>query len=230
MEFTDYEGLIRASLGWEIAYEFSNRASHTSVRMQGTQYPNSITEPEFEIIRETVSKNNLMHGYEVATGFGLSTLAMGLGFKETGGKIVTMDAYDEEVTQNPLGDNSNIKHQNTQGFKSVCQLVEKFGLEDTVYPTVGWSPQDANTCINSIFDENQMLDFIFIDAFHTEDAVMNDFDSIKNRINKEKFVVMLHDADILPSSISYIENFLKSKGSFRSERPSGFYLYSIEST
>ena len=228
MKFIDYENFVRESNDWDISYEFGDKSSHTSIRMQGTTYPNSITEPEFNIIRETISKNGLTSGYEIATGFGLSTLAAGLGFKETGGKIVTMDAYHEEVTQNPLGDNLNIKHENTRGFRSVIQLIEKFDLNENVFPTVGWSPEDTNSCIDSVFEKDKKLDFIFIDGFHTEDAVINDFNSIKHKINKNKFILMLHDTDVLPNSIAYIEDELKIKGSLKSERPHGFYLYSIE--
>lgn len=226
--YKNYENLVNDSSEWEIQYEFGELDSHTSLRMVGTQYPNSLTEPEFNYLKNVIIENNLQKGFEVATGAGISTLAIGLGFKETNGKLVTMDAYNEEFLQDPLSDNSDKKFYDSKGYKSVKQLIEKFNLEENVKAKVGWSPSDTETCINSVFSPEEKLDFIFIDAFHTDEAAIKDFDSIKNRINPEKFVVALHDVDGLPETVKYVEDFFGIKSELVSERPWGFYLCVIK--
>lgn len=226
--YINYEALIANSLEWEVPYEFSRREQHTSIRMQGTQYPNSITEPEFNSIRQVIEKHNLKKGYEVGTGFGVSTLAMGLGFEKTGGKIVTIDAYHEEALQDPLQANANIKHEDSRGFKSVQKLVSFHELEKVVFPMVGWSPGDSEACINKVFGEEEKLDFVFIDAFHTEDAVIADFEAIKHRIDRDRCVIAFHDSDIIPNAKAIAEEYLGVKSQYQSEPPWGFYLSFIE--
>ena len=72
-------------------------------------------------------EHNLQRGYECATAFGISSCAIGLGFKQTGGKIVTMDAYIEEKCQNPgaYKDFERTVYEQSDGYKSVKYLIEK---------------------------------------------------------------------------------------------------------
>jgi len=73
------------------------------IKMVNHLYPYSIKEREFNFLRDLIAHNNLKNGFECATAFGISSLALGLGFKETGGKCVTMDAYIEEKCEDPGG-------------------------------------------------------------------------------------------------------------------------------
>lgn len=226
-EFTNYAKLIEDFTDREVQYEFSNIGAHTSVRMQGTEYPNSVTETEFMTIRDVIVRNNLKRGFEVGTGFGMSTLACGLGFKKTGGKIVTIDAYHEESIQNPTAENKNEKHPESRGYKSVKQLVEEYDLKDTVFPIVGWSPADSLSAVNSVHGK-ELIDFVFIDAFHTPEAVFDDFNAIKDRINKDRCVVVFHDADTITHILDQAAEFIGASWSFKSEPPNGFFLAVIE--
>jgi hypothetical protein len=106
-----------------------------NLKMTNHDFPYSIRPTEFNFLKNLIVDFNLKNGYEVATAFGISTTALGLGFKETGGKLVSMDAYVEEGvnsydtyrTQNPT------LYYNTDGYKSAEYLIEHFGLKNNVF-------------------------------------------------------------------------------------------------
>lgn len=190
MEF--YHRLIDLSQDKEIKYEVHGMGH--SLKMVNHPNPVSITHAEFHFIKDFIIRNNLKTGYEVATAFGISALAAGLGFKETGGKLVTMDAYIEEQYNKDLGYiGKQETYQDSDGYKSTKTLLKEFDLESVVYPTVGWSPIDTKSNISQIFDlSTQKLDFVFIDAGHWNEALLLDVDSIRDLVD-EKFVVFIHD-------------------------------------
>ena len=66
------------------------------LRMINCEEPGTITEYEANWIIQYIIDNNLKFGFEVGSGFGFSSIAFGLGFKETRGKLITMDSYIEE--------------------------------------------------------------------------------------------------------------------------------------
>ena len=140
-----------------VTYSDSGRGN---LKMSNHPYPYSIKEEEFNFLRNLIVEHNLQRGYECATAFGISSTALGLGFKETGGKIVTMDAYIEESKGNPghYRDMQREVYDKADGYKSVKYLIEQFGLEDTLFPEIGWSPDDTETCIRRHFSEP--LDFV----------------------------------------------------------------------
>lgn len=221
--------LTEKSKNWEIKYEFSNPSSHSSIRMVGTLYPNSITEHEFFIIHKLIVNNNLKYGYEVATGFGISSLAAALAFKHTGGKLVTMDSYYEEKTQDPMQDNKNSTFIESIGFKSVNQLIDKYDLNGVMYPTIGYSPTDTIKCLETVFDKNTKLNYVFIDGLHTEEAAFNDFKEVENKIDVNNFVVIFHDGDGILNTIRYAEKYLNCKAECVSTPPNGFNMYVLQS-
>jgi predicted O-methyltransferase YrrM len=164
--------------------------------MTGVNNPWSIKEREFNVMRETIISNNLTRGFEVATAFGISTLALGLGFKETNGLLVTMDAFIEENREHSGAyiEEYNVTFQDSKGFKSVSDLITHFGLGSTVLPTVGWSPIDTLTNIGKGFNAAETpLDFAFIDAGHWDSALIADVSAIKGVMSPDKFVVFIHD-------------------------------------
>ena len=59
--------------------------------MENHIFPLSIRYDEFEFLKNLIIKYNLKSGFELATAFGVSTVALGIGFIKTGGKLVTMD-------------------------------------------------------------------------------------------------------------------------------------------
>jgi predicted O-methyltransferase YrrM len=85
--------------GGPVEYELFIRAPN--IKMTHQSYPMSIREVEFNYLRDIVIRYNLKSGLEVATAFGVSSVACGLGFKQNGGKLITVDAYIEESLDNP---------------------------------------------------------------------------------------------------------------------------------
>jgi predicted O-methyltransferase YrrM len=154
-------------------------------------FPASIRQREFEFLKETIIKYNLKNGFELATAFGVSAVGLGLGFKETGGKLITMDAYIEEHLEDHRYESAgNQKYFEMDGWKSVNYLIEHFRLQNTVIPTVGWSPDDTGSIIAQHTTEK--IDFVFLDSGHFPEQVMKDLNVIKPFLANE-YVIALHD-------------------------------------
>jgi len=168
------------------------RVGTGNIKMVQHPYPYSIKLKEFEFLKNLIAENNLQRGYECATAFGISSLAIGLGFKQSGGKCVTMDAYIEEKCKDP-GAYANFErevYEKADGYKSVKYLIDKFELQDTLYPEIGWSPDDTITCVKKHITEP--LDFVFIDAGHFPEQMIKDFDAFLPLLG-EKYILAFHD-------------------------------------
>ena len=165
---------------------------HGNIKMVQHPYPYSIRQAEFVFLKNIIAYNNLQNGYECATAFGISSTAIGLGFKETGGKCVTMDAYIEEKSQNPgaYRDFEREVYEKSDGYKSVKYLIDKFGLQDHLFPEIGWSPDDTETCIRRHI--SKPLDFVFLDAGHFPEQVIKDIDAFFPLLG-DRYVVAFHD-------------------------------------
>jgi predicted O-methyltransferase YrrM len=194
---SDFKRILELKDG-PVQYEMIDKGN---IKMVQHPYPYSIKESEFNFLTNLVIENNLQRGYECATAFGVSSLAIGLGFKHTGGKVVTMDAYIEEKCKNP-GAYENFSREvydKSDGYKSVNYLVDSFGLKDVLFPEIGWSPDDTETCIRKHFSEP--LDFVFIDAGHFPEQMIKDIDAFLPLLG-EKYVLAFHD--VYPWSFSTI--------------------------
>lgn len=178
-----------------IKYELYN--GHR-LKMVGHDSPLSISDVEFDFLRKFIVRNNIQSCYEIATGFGVSTLAMGLGLKETGGRLVTLDAYIEEKENNGYSyeSYSNEKYERSDGFVSVNYLLKEFGLSGNVFPFVGWSPDDTPESIKAIFGDTPLLDCVFIDGGHFDDFAIRDLDSIFGYLADE-YIIFFHDRHML---------------------------------
>lgn len=177
-----------------------------SLRMSEKIFPVSISSYEFDFIRNFIVNNNFRSGFEIATGFGISSLALALGFKETDGHLVTIDAYIEESQGTSYYDAELTKNSNPLGFQSVNYLIERFGLKDVLYAKIGLSPSDVPKFLP------KEIDVAFLDGLHTNDQIVLDFDAVYSALNKEKFVVFIHDTHCLSGSIlSNFESRLNAK-------------------
>lgn len=161
------------------------------MNMVGHDFPASVREKEFEFLKKTIIKYNLKNGFELGTAFGVSTVGLGLGFKETGGKLITMDAYVEEHLHDFRYEGANYqKYYEMDGWKSVNYLIEHFRLQPVVTPTVGWSPHDTGVVISQ--NTTEKIDFVFLDAGHFPEQIMKDLSVIKPFLDDE-YVIALHD-------------------------------------
>lgn len=191
-----FEEILKIEDG-PVEYELYHRGH---IKMKEHRFPLSIKKAEFEFLTNLIRDNNLQRGFECATAFGISGTAIALGFKETGGVLVSMDAYIEEKCKD-AGAYQNFEREvyNTaEGYKSVKHLIKHFNLENNFYPEIGWSPDDVESTIVKHFGDKK-LDFVFLDAGHFPEQMIKDITAIKPFLG-EKFVFVFHD--IFPSSFS----------------------------
>lgn len=179
-----------------IKYKFTNQ----SLQMDMAGSPLSIRENEFEFLKKYIIINNLKTGFELGTGFGISTAAIGLGFRRTGGHLISMDAYTEEKFQSYeyVASNKDV-YRDAIGYKSAKFLMKELELENTVDIVCGWSPTDIPTILKPYLQQSRQLDFVFIDAMHNDESVMNDLTAIFPFMSK-KFVLFLHDVHCFSQS------------------------------
>jgi predicted O-methyltransferase YrrM len=205
----NYHKLVELSQQSEIKYQIHSMGH--ALKMVEHANPVSITYKEFLFIKEFIVNHKLKCGYEVATAFGISALSAGLGFKETGGKLVTMDAYIEEKYDYDLGYiGKQETYQDADGYKSTQFLINQFDLKETIIPKIGWSPTDTKQVISEVFDlQSQKLDYVFIDAGHWNEALLMDVESIVDLL-ADKFVVFMHDWQVFSELCkNKISNMLK---------------------
>ena len=179
------------------------------LRMVKHNNPVSIAEPEFRYIHDFIVEHKLKTGYEVATAFGISMLAAGLAFKETGGRLVTMDAYIEEQYNDCCAYRSKTDYKlylEADGYKSARYLIEHYELRGVVELSVGYSPQNTENAVKTVFGSEGKIDYAFVDALHYEDAVIADINAIKPFLS-DKFVLFLHDVHCF--STGAVEQHLK---------------------
>ena len=165
------------------------------LKMVGHQFPLSILEKEFNYITDKIIEKDCKLGFEVATAFGISGLAAGLGFKQTNGKLLTIDAYIEESNNDPIAYQSATKSlfNEADGFKSVNFLIEKFGLKDNMIAEVGWSPNDIEPLLLKHFGPTFELDYIFIDSGHFKQQFIEEIRTL-SKYTKKDALVIFHDA------------------------------------
>lgn len=156
-------------------------------------FPYGINEYEFNVMLNTIAKHNLVSGYEFATGVGISTLAIGMGFKATGGMLHSIDSYVEASTQRGVAE---FKHQ---PYTPRCydelnlnqKLMDTFGIHRNVTLHMGWSPQDAIPIVDSM----PPIDFVFLDGPKTKKDYLETLRYLKPRL-AEKYFIFVHDTHI----------------------------------
>jgi len=180
--------------------EIKYHPENGSLRMVNHNMPLSIKNDEFAFIKDFVVENNLKRGYEIATAFGVSATAFGLGLKETGGRMVTMDAYiEEQYNDCSAYRNKKGTYQDADGYKSMQFLIDTFDLHDIIIPVVGWSPDDTADAITSVFGEEK-LDFVFIDALHYDEAVIADVNSVLPFLD-DRYAIFFHDVHCFSENV-----------------------------
>ena len=203
--------------------EIADRARHDShviryawngpsLIMEGHTNPVSITFTEFEFLRTFVAHHRLRNGYEMATAFGISALAASLGMQTSAGRLVTMDAYAEEKHNNCFGYSAREVHRDADGLRAVHTLRNWFGLEAVLHPTVGWSPDDTDDQLRTVFVQGRdRLDYVFIDGLHEPAQIQKDFAAVLPWIDRDRFAVFFHDAQVIlqdDALVAFIETSL----------------------
>lgn len=147
------------------------------LKFRDKSYPWSIVEKEFNFLYDQIVDNQLQTGFEACTGIGISGLAAGLAMKETGGKVVTIDAYIEEHLENSnYPDHRPLVINDSHGYQHINYLIDQFNLTDNLIAAVGWSPDDVPALIEKHF--TQSLDYVFIDGGHFDHQVIRDIECL----------------------------------------------------
>ena len=81
-------------------------------------------------------------------------------------------------------------YSESDGYKSVRYLIEKFNLENTLFPEIGWSPFDTAGAITKHIKEP--LDFVFLDAGHFPEQMIKDFDAFLPFLGP-RYAIIFHD-------------------------------------
>jgi hypothetical protein len=165
---------------------------HYGLSLNG-KLPFSVNEYEFNYMKDFIIKHNLQLGYELATGIGVSTVGIGLGFKQTDGMLLTLDSYIEEKNQNIVDNKYDFNMVvNSKGYNNNKKLLQAFEVDKNVVLKQGWSPVDSIKYLNSYFNDKK-LDFVFLDCPKFIDEYDRDVKYLKDYINKEKFAIFVHD-------------------------------------
>lgn len=162
----------------QIAYELHPVGN--VIKLQNKNFPWSIKQFEFDMIRSLITTCDLKCGLEIGTGFGVSAVAAGLGFKDTGGKLVTVDSYIEDLHDNYITYRrvEPSTFPNSVSFQSTKFLLNHFELNDVVYPELGWTPRDTFTILKKHLGDDKKLDFVFLDGGEFPEQVVKDVESV----------------------------------------------------
>jgi hypothetical protein len=184
-----------------------------SYRLPDKPLPYSCTDEEAMLLGYTIRENKLRNGFEVATAFGFSSLAMGLALRANGGRLLSMDCYVEEEEESI--------YYKTELVEAACARVqeriarggvlprgldfarchaEAMGLADTVAYVVGVSPTHIGGHLKRITSENGPLDLAFIDGGHFGDQPLLDFLAVAPYLSKSRCAVFFHDFDGAPNN------------------------------
>lgn len=156
-----------------------------------SELPVSINESEFNFIKDYIVEHNLISGFDLSTGVGIGALAMGLGMKETGGRAVSFDAYQEEQTgvvpEVPTAELP--AYQDADGYRIASDLLRLYGVDDRVELRIGWSPTDTVR----YFDENDSrFDVVLLDCPKTMWDLCRDIGSLSGRL-ADRYAIFIHD-------------------------------------
>lgn len=222
-----YKDLIAVS---EVPLEEYHHHDTICLRMQGYHTPTSIFPAEFNFLRDVVGKNGLKTGFELATAFGISATAAALGFKTTGGRLVSMDCYASElsVQNQKVAGAQNARppsrraydvnpaslgidtEKEALGYKCAQGLRKALELTNHLDLVIGYSPDDTVAACVSLDDP---LEYVFLDANHTVESMIADTLAFWPHLRRDKFIVLFHDLwpDILPEFSKWCRDVLGEK-------------------
>ena len=171
---------------------------HIAMAFEDKPLPISINESEFNFMHDIIVKHNLRSGFELSTGTGVSTIAIGSGFKKTGGNLISMDSYFEEI--HTISDHIEVGHYSKEqkediekkayGIKVVKAASKALELENSVSLRVGWSPTDS---VMDLAARGTPVDFVFFDCPKSDEDFKRDFEAILPFL-AHKYVIFLHDS------------------------------------
>lgn len=191
---TPYELIINASkiTGYNLErvpnFQYSLRKSNRG-------FPVSISENEFEILREAAK--TCKNCVEISTGTGVSSIALSSCY----GTVVSIDSYAEEML-NSYSEykDKEIINNNSSDYNMIKDMHKYLNIEN-IKCEIGWSPRDVPLFIKKHIDS---IDLLFIDSGHFDYQLIADLDVCFDFLS-DNFKLFIHDAHCFSSAISHIE-------------------------
>jgi len=167
-----------------------SESSHKGLSIGG-KLPFSISEYEFNYIKNFIIANNLKSGLDVATGIAIGTISSALGFRETGGALLSIDSYIEEETQDQFKGELYQEIQLLEPYNRNKKVVHSLELSGITDMRKGWFPKDLSL--------NRKFDFVLLDCPKS----VGDFEVMSRAIVgalDTKFAVFVHDTHVYHDS------------------------------
>jgi len=201
MKYTKFEDLrhqLNSQIDYQVAILEHMGGQHVGMKLECNQFPLSINEAEFNYMHNFILEHKLTTGFELSTGTGISSIAIATAFKETGGHLITVDSHFEElkgIHHNIVPvvyeekDYEDVKTR-SNCYKFFQKAIKVMDIADQVDVVIGWSPTDT---VKAIQARGNLLDFVFLDCPKSDDEFERDMSSIEPYLNKDKYVVFVHD-------------------------------------
>lgn len=164
---------------------------HAGLHMVHRHLPVSISEVECNYLHDFIVKHQLQRGFDLATGFGVSVLAMATAMKQTGGHVISMDSYEEEFTQiQPVGVSAAFSYAG-DGYHLARWLLSKHGLDEFATVGLGMSPSDIPNSILNRF-ASKGVDVVFLDCPKSDPDFVRDLIALKPFLSDD-YAILVHD-------------------------------------
>lgn len=178
--------LTDLTINWPINLQTVNYDSlntHYGLRMMHKEIPISISEHEFNFITAFVRTLNPKNCLEIATGIGVSTLAIAIGLKD--GFLTTIDSYEEEEVQVQPQGSFKKNEKKPDGLLMAQMLARHFNVQDKI------------KFIHDIYDGkvlpiNYHWDFIFLDCPKNDEDFIKIFKILSHYLG-DHTKILVHD-------------------------------------
>lgn len=157
-------------------------------------FPWGINEYEFNTIYQTIVKHNLKSGFEFATGVAISTLGIGLGLKQTNGKLISIDSYIEACIQQSLDKYTKQGFNNDKSKSELNtnqKILEIFDVHKNVDLHIAWSPEGAI----QLLDKVSYIDLVMLDGPKNTEDYVTTLEYLIPKLSKT-YCIFVHDTHI----------------------------------
>lgn len=189
-------------------------------RMRERRYPWSVSPQEgrylYECARLVGGASHRAVGLEIATAFGYSAAWIAAGLSWSRGRLVTMDSYVEETTDDL--DPAATKAEPAGGIAPLgmfyaARAAELIGAERDVYFGIGKSPERVIEMfvrgLDAVRWDGAKADLFFLDGHHLNGQPLLDWKAAVPLLSQEGSVVLMHDSHVgdVKEAVKAAENF-----------------------
>ena len=126
IKFNDLVNDINSIVTQKVEIIKHSGGRHVGIKFVDKPVPISINESEYNFMYQTIVNNNLKVGYELSTGVGISTIAISQAFKFTGGHLISLDSYYEEITH--VSNNIPIGNYTYKDKQKVAEISNSYNI------------------------------------------------------------------------------------------------------